>query len=227
MNRCTCQYLAISAVLAFSLTQSTAQDKVADTVPKPGTMIKATFGDEISSTSVSKGDSFNLKILFATLDGKRVTIPHESKLVGTILAEHAAHREDAGFITLKLDHIEFPDGTTAPISGEIQFLTLPKATIEPDGLALTLRGLVDQSDRMTVQSNTSNTPPPSSAEDLSHGDIKSPEKKRTESTGQFELTKKKGRDVVVPAGTSVNIKITEPPANPPTPATSNPTKPAH
>jgi hypothetical protein len=188
---------------------------------KPGTMIKARLAGDLSSSATSKGDFVKFTILFATDEGKRVALPRESKLCAKVVAAKSALRERAGFVTLSLDHIEFPDGKSEPVRGDIQFMTLKDITVESTSGELTLQGRVEESEKMTVQSSTSTGPPPANASDVEHADDKSPERRRATSTGTIDLTKKKGHDVDIPTGTVVNVRILEPLAPaPPKPSAS-------
>jgi hypothetical protein len=212
--------LAISLIL-FPFAKLCAEQKDIPATLKPGTMLKTLLENELSSSSLSKGDRFNLKILFATEEGKRVALPKGTKLSGRIVAARSARREEAGFLTLVVDQLVFPDGTIEMVRGEVQFPVLKDVTPEPNGDELTLRGGVRESEKMTVHSSTSNLPPPSSAEDVAHSDVKSPEKQKHETTGTLDLTKRKGRDVEIAAGVMVNVKALEsqpltaaPPATP-------------
>jgi hypothetical protein len=180
---------------------------------RPGTMVKARLESSLSSASMSKDDRFFLKILFATHDGKRVPLPRETKLGGKLVAVKSALRDRPGLLTLQLTELIFPDGNIVPVSGEIQFATLKDITLEANGVNLTLRGRIEEADRMTIQSSTSNVPPPANNNDVAHSDTKSPGERKNESTGTLDLTRKKGHDVKIPADTEVNIKIMNPQAD--------------
>ena len=215
---------ALSLIL-FPIGSLCAGQKDIPATLKPGTMLKTSLENELSSSSASKGDRFNLKILFATEQGKRVGLPRGSMLSGKIAAARSARREEAGFLTLVVDQLVFPDGKTEALRGEVQFPVLKDVAVESNGDELTLRGGVRESEKMPVPSSTSDLPPPSSAEDIAHSDNKSPDKPKHETTGTLNLTKKKGRDVEISAGVLVNVKILEfqpPPA--PTPETPKPAK---
>ncbi|MBZ5554843.1 MAG: TrbI/VirB10 family protein [Acidobacteriia bacterium] len=224
------RFHAVKLLLAFSLILLPfggfgAEQKDLSATLKPGTMLKASLETDLSSSSVSKGDRFNLKILFATEAGKRVALPRGSKLSGRIASARSARRDEAGYVTLVVDQLVFPDGKTETLRGEVQFPVLKDIAPEPNGDELTLRGGVQESEKMTVHSSTSNLPPPSSAEDVAHSDIKSPDKQKHETTGTLDLTKRKGRDVEIAAGVLVNVKILEPqPAVAPAPETPKPPK---
>lgn len=191
-----------------------AQEKTNPPTLQPGTVIKASLESELSSTSASKDDRFALKILFATNEGKRVALPRGSKLGGKIVAAKSARHEQAGFITLALDQLILPDGKTEMVNGEMSFPTLKDIAREPHANEVTLRGGVQESEKMSVQSSTSNVPPPSSVDDASHRDIQSPDQRKRETTGTLDLTKRKGLDVVLASGTLLNVKIVEPPPRP-------------
>ncbi len=200
-----------------------AQRAAKDVTLPPDTMIKATLESELDSSAVTKGDFFSLKVLFATHDGKRVSLPRDSKLVGRILSARSAERENAGFIRMALDHLELPDGRTQPVRGEIYFLSLKQVTVEPNGSELTLRGRVDDTDKFTLSSNTMITPPARNTDDLANRDVRNPNSPKSESRGSIDLSKKKGRNVDIAAGAEVNIKIlvpAPPPAAPPAPPKS-------
>jgi hypothetical protein len=176
-------------------------------------MVKAKLERPLSSISMSKDDQFFLKILFATDDGKRVPLPRETRLGGKLVAVKSALRDRPGLLTLQLRELLFPDGNIVPVSGEMQFATLKDITTEANGINLTLRGRIEEADRMTIQSSTSNVPPPANNNDVAHSDTKSPGERKIGSTGTLELTKKKGHDVEIPADTVINIKIVNPQAD--------------
>jgi hypothetical protein len=219
---------AIRLLLAVGLILSPwqgagAEQKDASQTLQPGTMLKTGLENELSSSSASKDDRFSLKILFATDEGKRVALPRGTKLSGRISAARSARHEEAGHLTLVVDQLVFPDGKTETVRGELQFPVLKDITLEPNGDALTLWGGIQESEKMTVHSSTANVPPPSSAEDVARGDIKSADKRKRESTGAIDLTKKKGHDVEIAAGVLVNVKILEP--HPPAAVAPESTKP--
>gem|GEM_PF-6272351 len=191
-----------------------AQENANPPTLQPGTVIKASLESELSSASASKDDRFSLKILFATHEGKRVALPRGSKLAGKVMAAKSARREQAGFITLALDQLILPDGKTEMVNGDISFSALKDIALEPHGNEVTLRGGVQESEKMSVQSSTSNLPPPSSVDDASHRDVPSPDQRKRETTGTLDLTKKKGHDVDLASGILLNVKIVEPPPPP-------------
>lgn len=198
-----------------------AQPNAKDVLPPPGTMIKAELTTVLDSSSATKGDAVVLKILFATNEGKRVALPHGATLIGKVVSARSAQRDNAGFLTLALDHLEFPDGTTQPVRGEIQFMSLKDIMAEVNGTEVTLRGKVDESETIKVQSSASMAPPARNNDDLAHRDERYPDQQKTSST--FDLTHKKGRDLRIAPGSFVNIKILEP-STPPA-ATSAPKPP--
>ncbi|MDD5542321.1 MAG: hypothetical protein PHX83_04035 [Acidobacteriia bacterium] len=177
---------------------------------KPGAMVKCQLDGDLSSTSISKGDMVDFKILFATDDGKRVVLPHGSKLQATVTQAKSALKERIGTITLKLTQLILPDGHTEPVQGSIQFMALKEVTVEPNDAEVTLEGKLDESSTMSIQSSTSMSPPPSNADDMANGDIKNPERSKKQASGSLDLTRKKGHDVEIPSGTTANIKILEP-----------------
>lgn len=199
-----------------------AQTETTGLTLPPGTMVKARLIEELNSSRTSKDDRFDLRILFATHEGKRLPLPRETRISGKILSAKSALRERAGLLTFRIDQLVFPDEKAEPLQGEIQLLAVKDVTTESNGPELTLRGRVDESNTMTIQSSTSNTPPPSNVDDLSHGDLKSPDKKQNNSRGSLELTKKKGHDFDLPTGTIFNIKILDspPPGVPAKPASA-------
>lgn len=203
------KFLFAIPLILFLFGRLYAEQKDVPATLKPGTMLKTSLESDLSSSSTSKGDRFNLKILFATEEGKRVGLPRGSKLSGRIAAARSARRGEAGFLTLVIDQLMFPDGRTETLRGELLFPVLKDVTPESNGDELTLRGGVQESEKMTVHSSTSNLPPPSSPDDVAHSDIKSPDKQKHENTGTLDLTKRKGRDVEITAGVLVNIKILE------------------
>jgi hypothetical protein len=216
--------LVLAVCLAlFPVEGISAEQKGPPQTLKPGTMLKAGLESELSSSSASKNDRFSLKILFVMDEGKRVAIPRGTRVSGKISAARSARREEAGFLTLVVDQLVFPDGKTETIRGEIQFPTLKDITPEISGEELTLRGGVQESEKMTVHSSTENVSPPSTAEDVARSDVKYPDKRKRETIGGVDLTKKKGHDVEIAAGVLVNIRILEPrPPETAAPKTSKP-----
>ena len=187
-----------------------AQPAAKDVIPPPGTMIKAELAAALDSASAAKGDAVVLKILFATNEGKRVAFPRGTQLIARVISARSAQRDFAGYVTLALDHLEYPDGATHPVGGEIQFMSLKKDVVtEVNGQELTLRGKVDESETFKVQSSASMAPPARNNDDVIHRDERYPEQPK--STGSFDLTRKKGQDLSIAAGTFANIKILAPP----------------
>jgi hypothetical protein len=215
--------LFVISLTLFPFSSLWAEENKAPATLKPGTMLKTSLENELNSSSASKGDRFNLKILFATEEGKRVALPRGAKLSGRIASARSARREEAGFLTLVIDQLVFPDGRTETLRGEILFPVLKDVAPEPNGHELTLRGGVQESEKMTVHSSTSKLPPPSSAEEVAQNEIKSADRQKHESTGTLDLTKRKGRDVEITAGVLVNVKILEP--QPPTTSAPETPKP--
>jgi hypothetical protein len=177
---------------------------------KPGTMIKCQIESDLSSGSASKDDSVDFKILFATDDGKRVALPRGAKLRAKVLNAKSALKERTGLLTLKLAQLVFPDGHTEDLQGEIQFMSLKDVTNETNGAELTLRGRLDESNTLSIQSSASVNRPASNVDDIVNGDLKKSEPPKKATSGSLDVTKKKGHDVEISAGTTVNIRILEP-----------------
>lgn len=200
----------LAVFLSFPIAAQTIDP---DVVPPPGTMIKAELATPLDSASAAKGDVFVLKILFATNEGKRVAFPQGTQLIGKVVSARGAQRDYAGFMTLALDRLEYPDGATHPVRGEMQFMSLKKDVVtEANEVELTLRGKVDESETIKIQSSASIAPPARNNDDVAHRDERYPDQQK--STGSFDLTHKKGRDLSVAAGMFVNVKILAPPAPP-------------
>lgn len=210
----------LAAMLLFaSFSFLKAQTVIVTTTLKPGTMIKTRLESDLSSSSASKDDLLKLRILFATEEGKRVPLPRESKLIAKVVSVKTALRERPGSLTLVLDHLELPDGKTETLRGEIQFMSLKEITAESSNGELTLRGRIEEADKMTIQSSTPALPP-AHVNDVAHGEDKSPDKRRHDSSGAIEISKKKGHEVEIAVGTIANVRIVETPAPAPALKTS-------
>lgn len=84
-----------------------------------GTLIKGVLKNQLSSTNSKMGDKVYLLIPFNVKIGEVTCIPKKSLLIGQVIQVQKSQQGKNGFVQIKFESLQFPDGWGTPISAHI------------------------------------------------------------------------------------------------------------